>query len=63
MSGDKSIYVDEETYKIITEKLGYKPSNLFVNRFAPKNKAIVVDNKAFEKTLKKMQKELFEPRF
>ena len=59
MSSDKSIYVDEETYKIITEKLGYEPSNLFVNRFVPKNQAIVVDNKAFEK----MREELFKPRF
>jgi hypothetical protein len=46
MSENKTVFVSEENYKMIVEKLGYKPSNLVVNKFLPDtNHAIVVDNK------------------
>lgn len=43
MNENKIIYVDEETYKKLIEKLGYKPENLMVNRYITNEQAIVVN--------------------
>lgn len=44
MSEDKIIFVNDETYKLIIEKLGYIPSNLVPNKFFPKDQAFLVDD-------------------
>ena len=45
MENEKSVFVDEDSYKKIVEELGYKPSNLFICRYLPdKHQAIIIDN-------------------
>lgn len=52
MSKDKTVFVNEETYKKVVEILGYEPSNLIANSFLPEgNSAYVVDNKQFKVSL------------
>ena len=43
MSEEKTVLVDEETWKKIVEELGYEPSNLKVTKFIPKGQAILID--------------------
>lgn len=39
---EKTVFVDQETLERVVKELGYKPSNLTLNPFVPKNQAVIV---------------------
>lgn len=40
----KPVFVNQETYDKVVEKLGYVPENLTVNNFLPDNQAVILND-------------------
>jgi hypothetical protein len=45
---EKTVFVDEETWRRVVQELGYEPENLKMSRFIPKNQAILVDEESLK---------------
>lgn len=40
----KEVHVNQESYGVIVEKIGYAPQSIVINNFIPPNQAIIIDN-------------------
>ncbi len=47
----KEVYVNQQTYDLITEKLGFTPLSLKVNNYIPGSQVVIIDTKVFEKNI------------